>query len=90
LLRLTKEVLGDEKKFRDNVYKVFETKSMAALDGAMLPGPRGEDTVHLVFDRTNVVRILDDHGTTRGELLRATDGSQKGSVNLPLESQVKS
>lgn len=61
---------------------------MAELDGAKIPGPKGQE-VSLVFDRTNVVRIFDDHGTARGELLRAGDGSQKGSVNLTLESQVK-
>jgi len=71
-LRLTKEALKDSKVFEQYLWPVLCSHSMAAIDGAEIPGPN-EKNVRLVFDRTTAVGIIADGGRVSGDLLRVTD-----------------
>ena len=83
-LRLTEEVLNDQKAFKEIVWPALKAGTMAALDEAAIPGPGGK-TVSLLFDRTNVVQIAAQGNTAVGQLLRVTDGPSPGTVLLTPE-----
>ncbi len=81
LLRLTPEVLADEKTFADQVYGAFAERTMDALDAAFIPGPGGT-SVPLVLDRTDAVRISRQGPEVTGELLRVLDTADGKDVSF--------
>ena len=85
-LRLTGEVLDDEgaEAFEKNVWPALTSGKMEDLDEAKIPGPEGK-MIPLLYDRTNVVKISSQDNTAVGELLRVTDGKEKGSIKLDPE-----
>jgi UDP-2,3-diacylglucosamine pyrophosphatase LpxH len=87
-LRLTEEVLDNQKAFEEIVWPVLTAGTMEALDQAMIPGPGGKK-VPLLFDRTNVVQISAQGNSAVGQLLRVTDGISQGAVQLDPESGTK-
>jgi len=78
LLRLTKEVLSDSANdvFKKTVWRAFSSGKMSDLDSAEIPGEKGE-MVSLVYDRTHAVRISDQQGAVKGELLLVTGGNNE-------------
>jgi hypothetical protein len=82
LIRLTSEVL-DPKAFESDLWPVLNARRMDALDTAKIPGPNRE-SLPLVLDRTNAVRISIQDTTTIGDLLRVT-GETRGAVTLDKE-----
>jgi hypothetical protein len=83
LLRLTEEAVRDPKTFDERVWPVLTAGKMSILDDARIPSPDGD--VPLLFDRTNAVRISEDGGVVKGDLLRVRDGALEGTVALELE-----
>ena len=84
-LRLTQQVLEDEKAFRETVWPVLRAGRMSALDTAKIPGPGGRG-VPLLFDRTNAVHIAVDGQGVVGNLLSVTDAGS-GGVDVGLEKK---
>lgn len=83
LLRLTPEVLRSTEAFTRDVWPVLNARRMDALDTARIPGPDGQ-SVPLVFDRTNAVRISALDTGTIGDLLRV-GGNTRDAVTLDIE-----
>lgn len=82
-LRLTPQILDNEKAFEKELWPVLLAGRMNALDTATIPGPDDHD-VPLLLDQTNAVRIVSNGDKVIGDLLRVTD-AKKGSVGLDLE-----
>lgn len=87
-LRLTEEVMDDQKAFEEIVWPALTAGTMAALDEAMIPGPGGKK-VPLLFDRTNVVRISAQGNSAIGQLLQVIDGPSQGQIQLDPEPGTK-
>jgi hypothetical protein len=87
-LRLTEDVLDNQEAFEEIVWPALTAGTMAALDQAVIPGLGGKK-VPLLFDRTNVVQISAQGNSAVGQLLRVTDGTSKGAVQLDPEPGTK-
>ena len=82
-LRLTQQVLDDEKAFAERLWPVLRAGRLADLDLATIPGEDGD--VPLLFDRTNAVRVKTERGYVVGDLLRVTE-ADNGGVNVDPEA----
>jgi len=85
LVRLTEEVLDDPQLFNEHVYQVFEKRTMDAVDEARIPGRNGQ-SVPLVLDRTDTVKISRDGAQVTAELLRVFDIDNGKNVDFKDET----
>lgn len=81
-LRLTKQVLADERIFNERLWPVLKKGQMADLE-IDIPGENGNVT--LLLDKTNAVRIRVDGNEVVGDLLKVTDDKFNSGVKLERE-----